>query len=481
MEEERGWKDAAADDDADVDALDLGADLDLKSEEAAVKQEEDAKPMPKTKTVEDPDIPEESRRLLEKVNDYYRDSLPHLQSVVIILLKTVLSNVTDLVTKGNGGNGLQAGIQFNDMNNAPDLANGGMENNNTTAEELDKLRTQEIVQKALSAILILLCKWFKVSNVLQYEYFTQLLLDSNYVPLVLKLWQTQDIGRACHYRVERADKSFWHFCQAGLNKRRPSSDSSEEDDDDDAAPPPIKLKRDPSPQKPAEEVLSPTFPNETESPDDQGPTTATYPPEIDELGYPTSPLPPLPIKTYSFRNLFSSINLLRVLQKVTRRKTHRALLLVSYKSSNHLKKGLRIPVAMLRLYTLKLFKSQVPFCGRKWRQGNMRIITGVWLGVRSELRDDWLCGGGGGMGGGWVGDVDGSVEDALPLEQSLRALTHWWNVRNFPGVMGVEKGMVEAESDYFARELEKMEGGRELESVDDVNGEEGWSGPIEGY
>jgi hypothetical protein len=136
---------------------------------------------------------------------------------------------------------------------------------------------------------------------------------------------------------------------------------------------------------------------------------------------------------------------------------------------------------MMRLYTLKLFKSQVPFCGRKWRQGNMRIITGVWLGVRSELRDDWLCGGGGGMGGGWVGDVDGSVEDALPLEQSLRSLTHWWNVRNFPSVMGVEKGMLEAESDYFARELEKMDGGRELEVVDDPNAEEGWSGPIEGY
>lgn len=111
----------------------------------------------------------------------------------------------------------------------------------------------------------------------------------------------------------------------------------------------------------------------------------------------------------------------------------------------------------------------------------MRIITGVWLGVRSELRDDWLCGGGGGMGGGWVGDVDGSVEDALPLEQSLRSLTHWWNVRNFGKAMGVEKGMLEAESDYFARELEKMEIGREVEMSEEVNGEEAWSGPIEGY
>lgn len=85
------------------------------------------------------------------------------------------------------------------------------------------------------------------------------------------------------------------------------------------------------------------------------------------------------------------------------------------------------------------------------------------------------------MGGACVGDVDGTVEDALPLEQSLRALTHWYNVRNFPEVMGVDMGMLDEEMDYFTRELEKMEVVREEEFGEEQALEEPWSGPIEGY
>jgi hypothetical protein len=464
MKQERGWK-SLSEDDPNPDVSD---GLDLSSGSAA---EATAEPR-------EPDALTDEQRKLLAVNQYYRDSLPHLQSVVIVLLKAVLQTVTDLVTKGNGQNGLQAGIQFNDTNgiNGAKPAENVMNNHHDTIEnsmeELDKQRSQEIAAKALSGILILLLKWFKVSHILQYEYLTQLLLDSNYVPLVIKLWQTQEIGRACHFRLEREDRNFFYFCQATSRqgpppKSMPQDTSAGDESEDEAAPPPIKIKRDDF----QENILS--------SPLDV--VDFAHPPEIDELGYPQTPLPPTPLKDYSYRNVFSAINYLRVLQKVTRRKTHRALLLVSYKSSNHLKKTLKIPVHMLRYYTLKLFKSQVPFCGRKWRQGNMKIITAVWLSVPAELRDDWLSGGGGGMGGACVGDVDGTVEDALPLEQSLRALTHWWNVRNFPDVMGVDKGMLDEEMDYFTRELEKMDLMREEELDDDRGIEEPWQGPIEGY
>ncbi|KAI7110815.1 hypothetical protein KC352_g36109 [Hortaea werneckii] len=118
----------------------------------------------------------------------------------------------------------------------------------------------------------------------------------------------------------------------------------------------------------------------------------------------------------------------------------------------------------------------------------MKIITAVWLSVPAELRDDWLSGGGGGVGGAGVGDVDGSVEDAVPLEQGMRGLVHWWNVRNFPEVLGVEPGVLEQEVDFFTRELEKMGfvdglvGDDGIGLGDDGQGnEEGWQGPIEGY
>lgn len=83
----------------------------------------------------------------------------------------------------------------------------------------------------------------------------------------------------------------------------------------------------------------------------------------------------------------------------------------------------------------------------------MRVITAIYLHCRPELRDEWLCG----------GDVDGVVEEAVPLEQAGRSLVHWWHLREFKDAMeGEEPGKQENdigkedEYNFFARELEKM-------------------------
>lgn len=87
----------------------------------------------------------------------------------------------------------------------------------------------------------------------------------------------------------------------------------------------------------------------------------------------------------------------------------------------------------------------------------MRVITAVYLHCRPELRDEWLCG----------GDVDGVVEEALPLEQAGRSLVHWWHLRRYKDVVdgkassdnGVVVGKEEEGDDggnFFERELERM-------------------------
>lgn len=197
------------------------------------------------------------------------------------------------------------------------------------------------------------------------------------------------------------------------------------------------------------------------------PTHPTHPPQpqVDELGCPINPMPPAPLEIFSFRNFFSTITLLRIMQKIVKDKPHRNLLLVQYKSSAILKKALKIPQHELRLYTLKVFKGQVPYCGRKWRSGNMKVITAVYLHVRPGLREDWLAG----------GDVDREVEESVSGEQAIRALTYWHNVRRYPEEMGFGAGTGTAngtgedgrfeksqkrvleQKDFFTRELEKME------------------------
>lgn len=73
------------------------------------------------------------------------------------------------------------------------------------------------------------------------------------------------------------------------------------------------------------------------------------------------------ITDYSWRNFFSAINLVKILQKITKHRAHRILLMCQYKSSSILKRVLRVNQPMLQLQVLKLVKSQMPYCGRKWR------------------------------------------------------------------------------------------------------------------
>ncbi|KAK6812809.1 hypothetical protein RU639_011437 [Aspergillus parasiticus] len=392
-----------------------------------------------SKETDDEDI----QQRLDAVESFYTQALVHLQSITIVFLKIILTNVSAMVNQTQGGQGMSDGYGVNGSGPGPASIAEDL-NSEAAIEELDNIRLREITGKAISGSLLLLVKWFKRSHILKFEYMTQLLLDSNYLPLILKMFAHQDIDQAVAQRFDRKELGFFHFCLLQSDQPPEPSHSDEESSGDEAVPPPITRHRsrvDPgntsvrvqSPDNAFEEFL-----NEPDLPR----------PEVDELGYPTAPPPKEPIKVFSFRNFFSAINYLHIMQKITRDKAHRCLLLVQYKSSTILRKGLKIPDPHLRFYTLKLFKSQVPYCGRKWRQSNMRVITAIYLYCRPELRDDWLAG----------SDIDAEVEEALPLEQALRGLTHWWHLRRYKDVMGGEEGasLMEEERDFFVRELEAM-------------------------
>lgn len=452
MKFERGWEasdDPAFENDEDIDELDLEKNL-----EAQLNLVLEGKKAPKASSTPvdygpNPDVPETVKARLDAVEDFYRESLPHMQSLVIVLLKTILASVTALITQPGPGfqadpraNGAQG--QRRQQESANMTGNASVDTNQLPIVELEVLRSREITTKAVSGILLMLLKWFKISHILKFEYFTQLLLDSNYLPLVLKLYAHQDVDRLVDSKYDREDLSFFTFCNNSSNHGpMPGQTVADEamDDEDDAVPPPIKLNRD-SPQSAFsvdEKPPASAFQSVPMSRDPQ--------PEPEEAGFAGSDVPVETITDFSWRSLFSSINHLRIMQKICKNKAHRNLLMVQYKSSTILKKALKVHQPELRLYTLKLFKNQVPYCGRKWRQGNMRVITSVYLHCRPELRNEWLAG----------SDVDSEVEESLPLEQALRALTHWHNIKRYPDQMGTDVKILETEHDFFVRELERMD------------------------
>ncbi len=170
----------------------------------------------------------------------------------MVLWRILLSNVSALVAQ-NGQNGLPNGFPEdgdagsrkrtnpNSSAHLNGLANGQLADNedgtDPVVEELNAIRSREITSKAVSGVLLVLLKWFKLSrkwhyhpkapkaptkireDILKYEYLTQLLLDANYLPLILKYFAHQDVDRAVDQRNDREDleycyTSFSLFCRS---------------------------------------------------------------------------------------------------------------------------------------------------------------------------------------------------------------------------------------------------------------------------
>lgn len=97
---------------------------------------------------------------------------------------------------------------------------------------------------------------------------------------------------------------------------------------------------------------------------------------------------------FSWRNFFATINFAKIMQKLSKHRSHRIRMMVQYKSSvsmfsisdSHdnltlilhqavLKRILKVQHPVLQLHVLKLIKNQVPFCGRKWRQCEHQLFV----------------------------------------------------------------------------------------------------------
>jgi len=69
-------------------------------------------------------------------------------------------------------------------------------------------------------------------------------------------------------------------------------------------------------------------------------------------------------------------------------------MLVIFKSAPILKKSLKVRLAMMQIYILKLLKMQAKYLGRAWRKSNMKTLTMIYQTVRHRLNDDWAFGNG---------------------------------------------------------------------------------------
>ncbi|CAG8543605.1 17227_t:CDS:10 [Cetraspora pellucida] len=321
---------------------------------------------------------------IERIEILYKSILPHLQNIVIMLLKLLLATVSNNKNSDND----KGGTSVNNDHIFENTINYSTSNGNTI-EEIDIMRHREITSKAVSAIILLMLKHLKLSHILKFEYLSQLLVDSNCLLLILKMFGLQDVSLMVKAKNEVENMNFFQYCMSINN------DTNE-----------MKLA-DNNMNVDNQQEHSQAFYNTNQS--DQSNDSQSNTSNENDID-----------SDYCWRNFFAAINFLKILQKLTKRKTHRILLLVQYKSSAILKRILKVSHPLLELYALKVLKNQIPFIGRKWRQSNMKVITSIYLSCRPDLRDEWIS----------STDVDAEMDDAL-AKQNLRTLIKFYNERNY--------------------------------------------------
>ncbi|KAG1773964.1 hypothetical protein EDD22DRAFT_976044 [Suillus occidentalis] len=268
---------------------------------------------------------------LKRVETIYNAVLPVLSGWVLVLLKLLLATVS-------AGTGQQQVPQSSTSSVFPPGVASPPEQPPApppTLDDLDVTRHREITSKAVSAILLLTLKWFKASHVMKFHHLGQLLLDTNCLLLILKMFGLQEVSSSVVSKADSPDHNFFRYCQIHHAKIAPRQQ-------------------------------------------DEKPRASAHVVEM--------------LTEFSWRNFFSTINFAKIMQKLSKSRSHRIWMLVQYKSSAVLKRVLRVSHPLLQLHVLKLIKSQVPFCGRKWRQSNMKVITSIYLNCRPDLRDEWLTG-----------------------------------------------------------------------------------------
>jgi hypothetical protein len=286
----------------------------------------------------------------QKIRDFgelYKIMYPNLGKIVSILLKILYSVIV--------GSNVDVKMSNSDFNLL------SMEERRSFIQDALKERSKSVLCKVVSGILLMLLKIFKVHHVLEFEHFCMILVEQNCQLIFLKLLVSWFPSPATLLKMG----------QENMENSIPGEGWLKHKDES------VLLDFFTYSQK--ENVLS-DLPivlegTKTLSDDSSSSETSTLLSEG---------------RKASFSSFYSTCNLLKILQKITKRKYCRLLHLIQLKTCNILKRIILVNNRNLQYEALKLLKSQIPFLGKKWRMQNMNVISTMYRILPSQLLDDTL-------------------------------------------------------------------------------------------
>lgn len=375
--------------------------------ELQMKREEDISRHPLSRP--EGDVPQTPAEVL------YQSLLPTLPQCMIALLKVLLAAAPTSKAKTDSIN-IMADVLPEEM---PMTVVQSMKLG------LDVNRHKEVLVKAVSASLLLLLKHLKLNHVYQFEFMSQHLVFANCIPLILKFFN-QNIMAYVQAKNTIALLDF-PSCVIGDGAElsndalMASVGAAADGQDSKAFDGSSLLSSDGSPATSTTPGGSGTNTANNNANNNTGGCALNNNNNNGSSNGAGGVAGGNGSSVCCWRNMFSCINLLRVLNKLCKWKHSRIMMLVVFKSAPILKRTLMVKHAMLQLYVLKLLKMQTKYLGRQWRKSNMKTLSAIYQMVRHRLNDDWAYG----------NDPDARPWDFQTEECSLRASVDRFNTRRY--------------------------------------------------
>ncbi|GAV27834.1 hypothetical protein PMKS-001302 [Pichia membranifaciens] len=387
---------------------------------------------------ENPMFEDEIRSLIN-VENFYKQGIPYFNSLIFIILKLLISNTIPTQQSSESGKTRQR-TPYVSKSSEDDKPYLSEKLSTFGKQKLEINRMKETMLKASSSILLMLQKWFKLSHVLKFEFFTTLLFDQEFLIYLFRYLDSNKIqahaGKDfdiketkslinnrivyCDYNVlyYLEDYNFFFKCLA-LSKN-PNKEFEKVDELAD---------------------FNSIFEN-VESSEAMNPLSFILP-----------FVPHNRVFTIVNPNQRCCILMANLLQSmyytISRFKIQRIYKLIGVRPTEILRFYLTLHNKLFYLPILKTIKLLSPFIGKKWRANNMDLISFVYLFHKIGLKDPWL-------NNFFNVGIEENTKRGFDNEVSLRSMIKFYNYEYYGDELskhGFSRDCVE-----FMDEVEKLNG-----------------------
>lgn len=383
---------------------------------------------------------EDEIKSLQNVESFYRDGFPYFGSLITIILKLLASNIIPTQKSSESSKTRQRTAKHTDeANNKPYLSD---KLTDFEKQKLEINKMKEIMLKNGSSILVLLQKWFKLSHILKFEYFTTLLFDQDFLVYLFRYLDSNKI------QAQSAKDLSMKDTHSMLNNRLVYCEYQALYylEDYNFFMKVLKLSDNEHKKYEVRDEMA-DFESIFQKQEDKNSET------VNPLSFILPFVPHHQISAVVNPNKRCCIVIANLLKSmyytVSHFKIQRIYKLIGIRPTEILRFYLMLHNKLFYLPILKTIKLISPFIGKKWRANNMDLVSFVYLFYKVELKDPWL-------NNFFNVGIEENTRRGFDNEVSLRSLIKFYNFKYYKETL-ISHGFGE-DCTEFMNEVEKLGG-----------------------